>query len=97
MFAGKAGVFPSPVRAILRLLLWKKHGKISEEDWRAFMALETNTNHFIKAGGERLENFMLMARACHHYSETELPVELAADMFATVLYLAPLPYTRKLR
>ena len=64
-------VLPSSTRAIVRLLLERKHHLLSEEEWQQIFTLEIHQADFLKANGERWHDMCLMAKAVHTYSGTD--------------------------
>lgn len=77
-------VLPSNVRGVVRLLVLQQVGRIDQKEWQDFMDLESHLEHFVTAGGETLENLMLMAKAAHAYSQTDLAEQTVLNIFARV-------------
>ena len=63
-------VLPSSTRALLRLLLERKHSLISEEEWQQILSMEAHQDDFSKAGSTRWQDLCLIAKAVHSYSGT---------------------------
>ena len=73
-------LLPSSARALIRLLLDRKHGLVSRGEWQQIYTLENHQDDFSKADSHRWEDLCLMAKAVHSYSGT-------AESFDNVLKL----------
>lgn len=78
-------LIPGPGRAVIRLLLKRKHNRISEEDWSHFSTLPSHLDRFEASQNKRRwEDLNLMAMACQKHSNTSLPFQAVLGVCARV-------------
>ncbi|KAI9681140.1 MAG: hypothetical protein M1817_002422 [Caeruleum heppii] len=75
---------PTPVRAVIHLLILQFHGLTSSERWTELLRRSSHIEHFRKSGGERWEAICLMSKAAKEYSGTEQGEELLRELYCYV-------------
>lgn len=63
-------VLPSIVRGVMRLLLQRQNGLVSDTEWNQLLSLESHHDDLSTAGGDRWQNVFLMTKAIKTYSGT---------------------------
>ena len=73
-------LLPTTARAIIRLLLLRKHDLFSGNEWSQLLKLESHQDDFSDVDGTTWQDISLVAKAVHSYSAT-------SESFDTVLKL----------
>ncbi|EER28629.1 hypothetical protein D8B26_001100 [Coccidioides posadasii str. Silveira] len=74
-------VLPTPSRAVLRILLLKKHQEDQGDRLQRFDSLTSHLTETIRTKPDHFQNLVLCARAIHEYSKTELSLQEVVDCF----------------
>ncbi|KIW16061.1 hypothetical protein PV08_06112 [Exophiala spinifera] len=77
-------ILPSNVRAMIRLLKQHKAGLLLAGEWDQLLSLESHVDQICSAGGERLEDLLLMTQAIKSYSGSDLDPQLILRVLCTL-------------
>jgi SET and MYND domain-containing protein len=77
-------VLPNNARAILRIILRHRKGKIEPQQLESFLRLETHARDIRETNQEQWDRILLSAKAVKEYSGIDLDEEYISSFFAKV-------------
>lgn len=78
-------ILPTTVRGIMRILLQRKNGLVTDEEWEQLAGLESHQEDLSTSGGERWQDISLMSKAIQTYSGTSESLDTIVRLCCTMM------------